>query len=189
MCHLKSNLMTEVKSEGIVPDERVLSKIYYIRGYKVMLDKDLAELYGVEPRRLREKVKRNADRFPEKFMFQLTDNEVDSMVSQNVIPSKQHLGGYLPYAFTEHGVLMLASILRSKIAMQVSVRIIEIFVKMREMLSAHSDILLKLEQLERKVSGHDEDIQLIFKYLKKFITPSEQTERRRIGFRRPNEQE
>jgi hypothetical protein len=217
--------MTEVKSEGIVPDERVLSKIYYIRGYKVMLDKDLAELYGVEPRRLRQQVKRNADRFPEKFMFQLTDTEIDSMVSQIAIPSKQHLGGYLPYAFTEHGVLMLASILRSKIAMQVSVRIIEIFVKMREMLSAHSDILtgrspvrtrglwpkctdimvwrekiifeqiffrntkLKLEQLERKVSGHDEDIQLIFKYLKKLITPSEQTERRRIGFRRPNEQE
>jgi hypothetical protein len=139
--------MTEKKEDLILSDEVVLSKIYYVRGYKIMLDKDLAEMYGVQPIRLREQVKRNADRFPDKFMFQLTENEVDSMVSQIAIPSKQRLGGHLPYAFTEHGVLMLASILRSKIAMRVSVRIIETFVKMREMLSVHSDILLKLERL------------------------------------------
>ena len=156
--------------------------------HKVMLDRDLAELFGVEPRRLREQVKRNEGRFPANFIFQLTEDEANSMVSQIAIPSKQHLGGHLPYAFTEHGVLMLANVVRSKTAMQVSIRIIEIFVKMREMLSAHSDILLKLEQLEKKVAGHDEDIQLVFKYLKQLLIPTEQAERRRIGFRRPDEQ-
>ena len=180
--------MAEEKNELIVSDEIVISKIYYIRGYKVMLDRDLAELYGVEPRRLREQVKRNEERFPANFIFQLTEDEVDSMVSQIAIPSKQHLGGHLPYAFTEHGVLMLANVLHSKTAMQVSVRIIEIFVKMREMLSAHKDILLKLEQLENKVTGHDGDIQIIFKYLKQLLNPPQEP-RPRIGFRRPNEKD
>jgi hypothetical protein len=185
----KTNLMAESKNELIVSDETVISRIYYIRGHKVMLDRDLAELYGVETRRLREQVKRNEERFPANFIFQLTDDEVDSMVSQIAIPSKQHLGGHLPYAFTEHGVLMLANVLRSKTAMQVSVRIIEIFVKMRELLSTHKDILLKLEQLERKVTGHDEDIQTVFKYLKQLLTPPEQANRQRIGFRRADERE
>jgi ORF6N domain len=187
--NLKTNLMTEIKSELILSDEILISKIYYIRGCKVMLDRDLAELYGVEPIRLREQVKRNADRFPANFIFQLTEDEADRMVSQIAIPSKQHLGGHLPYAFTEHGVLMLANVLRSKTAMQVSVRIIEIFVKMREMLSTHTDILLKLEQLERKVDAHDGDIQAIFKYLKQFLIPVEQAERRRVGFRRTEEED
>jgi phage regulator Rha-like protein len=180
--------MAEEKNEVVVSDEIVISKIYYIRDNKVMLDKDLAELYGVQPIRLREQVKRNIDRFPEKFMFQLTEQEADSMVSQIAIPSWQHLGGHLPYAFTEHGVLMLANVLRSKTAMQVSVRIIEIFVKMREMLSTHADILLKLEQLERKVDGHDENIQVIFAYLKKLLNPPVEP-RPRIGFRRKDERE
>jgi phage regulator Rha-like protein len=180
--------MEEIKNELIVSDELVISKIYYIRGKKVMLDRDLAMLYGVEPRRLREQVKRNAERFPENFIFQITEDEVDSMVSQIAIPSRQHLGGHLPYAFTEHGVLMLANVLRSRTAMQVSVRIIDIFVKMRETLSTHKDILLKLEQLERTVTGHDEDIQIIFKYLKQLVTPPEQANRRRIGFRRQEEE-
>jgi phage regulator Rha-like protein len=122
-------------------------------------------------------------------MFQLTDNEVDIMISQNAIPSKKHLGGYLPYAFTEHGVLMLANVLRSKTAIQVSVRIIEIFVKMREMLSTHKDVLLKLEQLEKKVTGHDEDIQLVFAYFKKLLPTPEQMDRTRIGFRTRNEEQ
>jgi hypothetical protein len=180
--HLKISCMTEKKEDLILSDEAVLSKIYYVRGYKIMLDKDLAEMYNVQPIRLRQQVKRNADRFPDKFMFQLTDTEVDGMVSQNVIPSKQHLGGYLPYAFTEHGVLMLASVLRSKIAMQVSVRIIETFVKMREMLSVHADILLKLERLETQTWRNTEDIQKVFAYLKQLLIPAEQANRRRIGF-------
>ena len=181
--------MAEKKRIVSVSDELVINKIHYIRGQKVMLDRDLAELYGVEPRRLREQVKRNEDRLPTNFMFQLNEDEVDTMVSQNAIPSRQHLGGYLPYAFTEHGVLMLANILRSKTAIQVSIRIIEIFVKMREMLSTHKDILLKLEQLEKRTSGHDEDIQLVFAYLKKLLPTPDQVDRKRIGFRRPNEEQ
>jgi phage regulator Rha-like protein len=177
------------ENELIVSEEALVSKIHYIRGYKVMLDKDLAVLYGVEPIKLRQQVKRNKERFPDNFIFQLTENEVDEMVSQNVIPGKQQLGGHLPYAFTEHGVLMLANVLRSKTAMQVSVRIIEIFVKMRGMVSANKDILLKLEQLERKVDTHDLDIQVIFKYLKQLLVPPEQANRRRVGFRRPGEED
>ena len=140
--------MSEATNGSLFTDETIISKIYYIRGQKVMLDKDLAELYGVQAKRLREQVKRNGERFPDNFMFQLTDPEVDLMVSQIASPSRQQLGGYLPYAFTEHGVLMLANVLRSKTAVQVSIRIIEIFVKMREMLLSNSEVLLKLEQLD-----------------------------------------
>src|SRR5256885_15317413 len=112
-----------------ISDEMVISKIYFIRGKKVMIDRDLAVLYGVKTIRLREQVKRNIERFPENFMFQLTEKEVDILVSQSAIPSKQHLGGHLPYAFTEHGLLMLANVLKSKKAIEVSIRLIEIFVK------------------------------------------------------------
>lgn len=109
-------------------------------------------------------------------MFQLTNDEVETMVSQNAIPSKQHLGGALPYAFTEHGVLMLASVLKSEKAMQVSIRVIEIFVKMREMLSVHKDVLLQLGKMEKNLTEHDEDIQLIFKYLNQLLNePQERT--------------
>jgi phage regulator Rha-like protein len=180
--------MTKKNTALSLSNEVVISKIHHVRGRKVMLDRDLAELYGVQPIRLREQVKRNIDRFPDKFMFQLTEKEVANMVSQFAIPSKKHLGGYLPYAFTEHGILMLANVLRSKTAIQVSIRIIDIFVKMREMLSASADILLKLEQLERKFDGHDEDIKLIFVHLKRLIDPP-QKPRRRVGFRRKDEQE
>lgn len=153
-----------------------------------MLDRDLAELYGVKAIRLREQVKRNKERFPDKFMFQLTEEETDKMVSQNAIPSKKHLGGFLPYAFTEHGVLMLANVLKSSQAIAVSLRLIEIFVKIREMVSAHKDILLKLEQLERKVTAHDQDIRVIFEALKQLLAPPQEP-RKRIGFRRNNEQD
>ena len=140
--------MAKTNKELLIPDELVMNKIYLIRGQKVMLDKDLAELYDIKPIRLREQVKRNNSRFPENFMFQLSEKEVNTMVSQNAIPSRKHLGGYLPYAFTEHGVLMLANVLRSERAIQVSIRIIEIFVKIRETLLAHEDILLQLEKID-----------------------------------------
>jgi len=172
----------------MIPDELVMNKIYLIRGQKVMLDKDLAELYDIKPIRLREQVKRNNSRFPENFMFQLSEKEVNTMVSQNAIPSRKHLGGYLPYAFTEHGVLMLANVLRSERAIQVSIRIIEIFVKIQETLLAHKDILLQLEKIEKKLAGHDEDITLIFGYLKQLLNPP-QPPRRKIGFKRKDEEE
>ena len=172
----------------MIPDELVINKIYFIREQKVMLDRDLAELYDIKPIRLREQVKRNISRFPENFMFQLNEKEVNAMVSQNAIPSRKHLGGYLPYAFTEHGVLMLANVLRSERAIQVSIRIIEIFVKIREMLLTHKDILLQLEKMEKKLTRHDDDIALIFEYLKKLLSPP-QTPRNKVGFKRKDERE
>lgn len=171
----------------VVPDEVVMNKIYLIRNHKVMLDRDLAELYGVKAIRLREQVKRNQDRFPENFMFPLTEEEVENMVSQNAIPSKRHLGGSLPYVFTEHGVLMLANVLKSEQAITMSIRIIEIFVRLREVLLTHKDILLKLEQLERKAVQHDGDIKLIFKYLRELLNPPVEP-MRRIGFKHTKEQ-
>lgn len=169
------------KSVAIL-DEVVMNKIYLIREHKVMLDRDLAELYGVKSIRLREQVKRNQDRFPTNFMFQLDEKEVDNMVSQNAIPSRQHLGGSLPYAFTEHGVLMLANVLKSEQAIIMSIRIIEIFVKLRETLLTHKDILLKIEQLEGKAVKHDGEIKLIFKYLKELLNPKTEPIRK-IGFK------
>ncbi|MFH1160672.1 MAG: ORF6N domain-containing protein [bacterium] len=175
----------------MVPAEAIISKIYLVRGKKIMLDKDLAELYEVKAFRLREQVKRNSERFPENFMFRLTEEETDFMVSQNAIPSKQHLGGHLPYVFTEHGVLMLANVLRSERAMKMSIRIIEVFVKVREMLLTHKDILLKLEKIEQTLSGHDNKILLIFEYIKKLEQSKQQQEnqsrRKRIGFKREDE--
>jgi ORF6N domain len=170
-----------VKALTIV-DEVIANKIYYVRKQKIMLDRDLAELYGVQAIRLREQVKRNIEKFPPKFMFQLTAKEVETLVSQNAIPSKQQLGGFLPYAFTEHGVLMLSGVLKSKQALDVSIGIIEIFVKMREMLATNKDILLQMQKIEKKLTAHDADIKTIFSVLKKLInTPQEP--RKRIGFK------
>jgi len=173
----------EKKSIGqITPDEKIIDKIYLIRGQKIMLDRDLAELYGVKPFRLREQVKRNPKRFPKNYMFQLTEKEVELMVSQNAIPSKQHLGGGLPFVFTEHGVLMLANILKSESAIEMSIKIIDIFVKMREMLLTNKDILLKLEKMEGQVNLHNEDIKKIFSVLKQLIQKPVEP-RKRIGYK------
>jgi len=167
----------------VVPDEAVLGKIYQLREQKVMLDRDLAELYGVKAIRLREQVKRNVERFPENFMFQLTEEEVGDMVSQNAIPSKQVLGGALPYAFTEHGVLMLSNVLKSERAIKMSIRIIEVFVKLREVLLLHKDVSLLVEQVEKRLGKQDEKIELLFAYLSKFIEKDD-TPRTQIGFKR-----
>jgi hypothetical protein len=175
-----------IKVNAAVSDQMLVEKIVIIRGQKVMFDRDLAELYGVKPIRLREQVKRNINRFPDNFMFQLTDAEVDLMVSQNAIPSKKYLGGSLPYAFTEHGVLMLSNVLKSERALAMSIRIIEIFVKLREVMLSHKDILLKVERLERKVVTNDTDIKLIFEYLKELLDPKIEP-MRKIGFRRSSE--
>lgn len=167
----------------IVPQETIISKIYLVRDQRVMLDRDLAELYDVKPIRLREQVKRNLERFPENFMFQLTEEETENMVSHSAIPSKQHLGGALPYVFTEHGVLQLANVLRSGRAVQMSINIIEVFVKMREMLLTHKDLLLQMEEIRKRVTGQDEKIELIFQYLKQFMREEERP-RTTIGYKR-----
>jgi hypothetical protein len=153
----------------IIPDEVITGKIYLIRGIKVMLDFDLAELYEVETKTLKRAVKRNLNRFPGDFMFQLTDKEFINLRYQIGTSS---WGGrrYTPYAFTEQGVAMLSSVLNSDRAIMVNIQIIRIFTRMRQMLLTHKDILLKLEKLERDVASHDEKIKLIFEYLKKLLT-------------------
>lgn len=166
----------------IIPDETIISKIYQIRGKNVMLDRDLAELYAVKAFRLREQVKRNIDRFPDDFMFQLSENEVEFMVSQNAIPSKQHLGGYLPYVFTEHGVLQLSNVLKSERANQISIKIIKLFVKMREMLLTHKDILLQLKEMRKSIAGQEDRVDLIYNYLVQFMEQQKKP-RTKIGFK------
>ena len=144
-----------------IPDELGINKIYLIRGQKVMLDKDLAELYALETRTLNQAVKRNSDRFPADFMFRLTNGELENLRSQIVISS---WGGirYLPMAFTELGVSMLSGVLKSETAIRVHIQIIRVFVRMRELLLTHKDILVQLQSIERKLTGHDEDIALLF---------------------------
>jgi hypothetical protein len=168
--------------ETLISNQEIADKIYLIRGIKVMLDRDLAELYGTIPKRLRQQVKRNLARFPEHFMFQLTETEADSMVSQNVIPSRQYLGGALPFVFSEYGILMLANIIKSPQAINMSIKIIEVFVKFREMLITQKDLLLKFEQLEKLLTQHDDDIQAIFQTLKQLIRQKNEP-REPVGFK------
>ena len=147
-----------------------------------MLDKDLALLYGVKPRRLREQVKRNIDRFPGSFMFQLTKEEAQQMVLQNATPSLKHLGGHLPYVFTEHGVLMLSNVLKSTRAVNMSIRIIEVFVKLRGSLLAHKDVLIKISEMESKIGNNEEAIKQILDYLRQFVEQKQQSVKP-IGFK------
>lgn len=169
------------KVRAVIPLEVLMSKIYFLREQKVMLDKDLALLYGVKAIRLREQVKRNPLRFPDNFMFQLSQREVEVMVSQNAIPSKKSLGGSLPYAFTEHGILMLANVLKSDRAVKVSIRIIELFVKMREMMLSHAEWKTEMERVKRRLSDQGKNIELLFSYFDEFVHKPKP--RRRIGFR------
>ena len=132
------NNMSEKTNEILIPDEIIMNKIYYIRGQKVMLDSELAELYGVETRRLNEQVARNADRFPEDFMFRLNENEFESLMSQ-IATSKRGGRRKLPYMFSEHGVLMLSSVLNSKQAIQVNIQVMRIFTRIRQMLMDNTE--------------------------------------------------
>lgn len=167
-----------------ITETLIESKIYFIRGQKVMLDNDLAEMYGVETRALKQAVKRNNDRFPEDFMFEMTIEEAENLSrSQFVILKRGQNIKFRPFAFTEHGVLMLSSVLRSEQAIQVNIQIMRVYSKMKELLVMHKDILLKLEKLEKKTDKHDTDIKLIFDYIKKLIEhPKEKTQR--IGFKK-----
>lgn len=151
-----------------------------------MLDRDLAILYGVKGIRLREQVKRNITKFPSHFMFQLTEQEVEIMVSQNAIPSKGHLGGTLPYAFTEHGVLMLANVLKSERAVQVSIKIIELFVKLREMLVSHTELRLEIEKIKKKMDNQDKNIEIVFRYFDELLDNKQKDmPRKSIGYKIP----
>lgn len=175
------------KTQAIVRAEQIESRILLIRGQKVMLDRDLAALYGVKPIALRQQVKRNKDRFPKDFMFQLTAAEAESLLSQSVIPSRRSLGGFTPYAFTEQGVAMLSSVLRSKRAVHVNIQIMRAFVKLREMLTTHRALARKLAQLEKRIEGHDEEITAIFEVIRQLMEPPEKPSKR-IGFRAGSEE-
>lgn len=160
--------------------ELVATKIMLIRGKRVMLDCDLAEMYGVKTKVFLQSVKRNAKRFPDDFMYQLTKQEVVILRSQNVT---SRWGGrrYLPYVFTEQGVAMLSTVLNSERAIQVNIAIMRAFVKLRELLLTHKDLAQKLEELERKYQLHETDIQVIFEAIRKLLEPPPEPPKPRFG--------
>ena len=169
----------------IIPNERIMNKIFFIRGKKVMLDSDLAELYGVSTGNLNKAVKRNLDRFPDDFMFKLSKKEFDSLMFQNGI-SKEGRGGTrkLPSVFTEQGVAMLSSVLKSKRAVQVNIQIMRMFIRIREFLASNSELRAKVELLEKK---YDTKFKIVFDAIKSLMEEKEEigkkeTNTRKIGF-------
>ena len=177
--------MGKPETQQLIPVEVIERRIYLIRGQKVILDRDLARLYQVPTFRLNEAVKRNRSRFPEDFMFQLTAEESRVLTSQIAI-SKPGRGGRRtpPFAFTEHGVAMLSSVLNSKRAVQIDILIIRAFVRLREILATHKDLARKLENLERKYKTHDLAIREIFDTIRNLMVPPTEP-KRRIGFTLP----
>ena len=169
--------------KSLIPVEIIEQKILLIQGHKVMLDSDLAELYGVEAKRLNEQVKRNIARFPSDFMFQLSEDDYSALRSQ-IATLKPGRGGhrkYLPFAFTEQGVAMLSSVLNSERAIEVNILIMRSFVKLREMISTHKDLAKKLESLEQK---YDSQFKMVFDAIRQLMTPPESKKKRAIGFGR-----
>ena len=172
---------------AMVVANKVDSKIFVLRGQRVILDRDLAELYGVPVRALNQQAKRNAKRFPPAFRFQLSPHELKILRSQNVISSERHGGArYLPYAFTEHGAIMAATVLNSERAIEMSVFVVLAFVRMRRAIADNRNVLTKLAQLEHRLEGHDADIQDLMNAIRELMSPPEPT-RTRIGFEAPSE--
>jgi hypothetical protein len=168
---------------SIAPARRIEEMIFLIRGQRVMLDSDLAKVYGVTTKQLNQQFKRNCERLPNDFAFELANQEVADMRSQNVTSSRRNLRR-LPIVFTEHGALMPASVLNSPVAVEASVRVVRAFVGMREQLAAHKELAQKLSELESRVSGHDESIQNLFEAIRQLVGPPPPENRRRIGFMR-----
>ena len=165
-----------------LPDAAITQRIHQVRGQRVLLDRDLAELYGVETKQLKRQVRRNIGRFPEDFMFELTLEEADRSRSHYGTLKQGENIKYLPMAFTEQGVAMLSSVLRSEQAILVNIHIIRVFTRMRELLLTHHEVLQKLEELEGRLSTHDEEIQAIFDHLTALVSPA-QRPGRPIGFK------
>jgi len=169
--------------KAIIPIGQIEQRILLIRGQRVMLDADLADLYGTTTKRLNEQVKRNRGRFPEDFMFQLTEKEKTEVVAICDHLTRLKFSPVLPNAFTEHGAIMIASVLNTKRAIQVSVFVVRAFVKLREMLAAHKDLAHKLAELERKLQNHDESIRSLVIAIRQLMGPSEpEPPKKRIGF-------
>jgi len=180
--------MSKKVSLRIISDEAIINKILYIRGQKVMLDSDLAELHQVETKRLKEQVKRNITRFPQQYMFELTQKEFDILRSQ-IASSKQGRGGvrYLPMVFTEHGVLQLSNVLKSKRAVAVSFNIIDVFVKLRQMLTDNTKLRLLIEQVRKKTDNNTNNIELVFQYLDELLERKEKPKPyKAMGFQIPH---
>jgi len=177
-------------NKALVTVANIESRILLIRGQKVMLDADLAELYGVETGALNRAVKRNSERFPEDFMFQLTADEFEALRCQNGISNLRsqigisNKGGrrYLPYVFTEHGALMLGNVLKSEQAIEMSLMVVRAFVHMRELVAGNKELAQKLNQLERKVGAHDKAIAEIINAIRQLMAPSAPNKKRPIGF-------
>jgi hypothetical protein len=170
-------------SPQLIPADLIERRIYLIRGSKVMLDSDLADLYEVRTKVLNQAVHRNLDRFPADFMFQLNEEEFGNLRSQTVTSSSSHGGRRsLPYAFTEHGVAMLSSVLASKRAVALNILIIRAFVRLREYLITHKDLARKLEDVERTQKDHGAHIEQIYGYIQRLIEPAPEPSKRRIGF-------
>lgn len=171
-----------MSQESLIPAERIEKSIVIIRGQKVLTDRDLARLYGVLTKNLNKAVKRNLNRFPEDFMFQLTEEEADRLRFQTGTSKASGRGGrrYRPYVFTEQGVAMLSSVLHSERAVQVNIAIMRAFVRLREILATHKDLARKLEAMERK---YDENFQIVFQAIHQLMSPpAEPSRKRRIGF-------
>jgi len=173
----------EICVSEITSGKIIESKILIIRGKKVMLDRDLAKLYGTETRKLKQAVKRNIRRFPDDFMFQLNEKEIDFLLSQSVIPSKKVLGGAVVFVFTEQGVAMLSTVLSSEKAIAVNIQIMRTFTKLREMITNNELLREKIENLENKYKQHDQKFTIIFDAIRKLIEPQTNKEKKEFGFR------
>jgi hypothetical protein len=175
-----------MENEILLSEELISNKIYFIRNQKVMLDRDLALLYGIETRVLKQAVKRNISRFPEDFMFELNKSEFENWRSQFVTSNSDKMGlRYLPMAFTEHGVLMLSSVLKSDKAIQTNIQIMRIFSKVRQMLLDTTDLKIDILQIQKKLENHDKNIELVFSYLDELSEKKENEKpRTKIGYKK-----
>lgn len=193
--------MAKQETLSILPEEVVLNKIYVFRGHKVMLDSDLAELYGIETKVLKQAVRRNISRFPDDFMFELLENEFEFLRSQIVTTKADKRGGsrYLPMMFTEQGVAMLSSVLKSDIAIKINIQIMRVFTRMRQLLTDNTDLRLEIaeiknavEKISRKQDGQDKNMELVFEYIDRLQDKIEEPipkERKKIGFNVGDKQE
>ncbi|MBC7487758.1 MAG: ORF6N domain-containing protein [Cytophagaceae bacterium] len=170
----------------IISEETIINKIYLVRGHKVMLDRDLAEMYGVETRVLNQAIKRNEKRFPADFMLQMTSEELSDWKSQNVISNKEKMGlRKPPNVFTEQGVAMLSSVLNSETAIEVNIQIIRTFTRIRQMLSEHTELRLEVEKIKKKLDNQDKNMEVVFQYLDELLEKKDQPkpERKSIGYK------
>ena len=179
--------MKEQHEDLMIAEEVILSKIFLIRNKQVMLSHDLASLYQVKTKVLNQQVKRNISKFPERFMFQINSDEYKLLRSHFVTLKRGQHSKYLPYAFTEHGLLMLSSVLNSEIADKVNILIIDTFIKLRELIFQNKEVLNQLQQVQYKLHEHDNQLVLIFEYLKQFEKSKQvqvdQANRKKIGYK------